>query len=317
MFLAENLLAFLPMLSDPPIPADISTLGRAVSAAIALRYPEPEGERYSITRERFVQIVAAVVVRYAGSSSETEQLELVATLRVEELLLARACSAGNDAAWEVFLTRFRAPLYETAYRMAKDEVTGRELADELYAELYGVPNDQGRRISKLDYYMGRGSLEGWLRSVLSRQYVDRYRAHSKDVSLEEQVEAGASFAASPRADVTADDARVAAAVAETLTELSAEERFLLSSYYLDQRTLAEIGRQLRVHESTISRKLERLMMELRKRVRKRWQASGLSPRRCDELLQELDVRDLNVNVAAYIRQETASSAFYKKDGSVT
>jgi RNA polymerase sigma-70 factor (ECF subfamily) len=317
MFLAENLLASLPMLSDPPIPADISTLGRAVSAAIALRYSEPEGERYSITRERFVQIVAAVVVRYAGNSTETEQLELVAALRVEELLLARSCSAGNDSAWETFLTRFRAPLYETAYRMAKDEVTGRELADGLYADLYGVPNDKGVRISKLDYYMGRGSLEGWLRSVLSRQYVDRYRAQRKDVSLEEQVEAGVSFAARPAVDEAFDDARVTAAVAQTLAELNAEERFLLSSYYLDQRTLAGIGRQLRVHESTISRKLERLMVELRKRVRKRWQASGLSPRRCDELLQELDVRDLNVDVSANIRQETRPIAFYKKDGSVT
>jgi RNA polymerase sigma-70 factor (ECF subfamily) len=316
MFLAQNLLASLPMLSDPPIPAEIPTLGSAVSAAIARRYPEPEGERYGVTRERFAQIVAAVVVRYAGNSSETEQLELVALLRIEELLLARACSAGSEAAWEEFLTRFRAPLYETAYRMAKDEATGRELADGLYAELYGIPNDNGRRISKLDYFMGRGSLEGWLRSVLSRQYVDRYRALSKDLSLEEQVEAGVSFAAGPGVDEAVDDARVAAAVAQTLAELSAEERFLLSSYYLDQRTLAGIGRELRVHESTISRKLDRLMVELHRRIRERWQAAGLSPRRCDELLQELDVRDLKVDVAANLRQESLSSSFYKKDGSV-
>ena len=229
----------------------------------------------------------------------------------------KPCTDANEAAWEVFLTRLRAPLYESAYRIAKDDGTGRELADEHYADLYGVPNDKGVRISKLDYYMGRGSLEGWLRSVLSRQYVDRYRAQRKDVSLEEQVEAGVSFAARPAVDEAFDDARVTAAVAQTLAELNAEERFLLSSYYLDQRTLAGIGRQLRVHESTISRKLERLTVELRKRVRKRWQASGLSPRRCDELLQELDVRDLNVDVSANIRQETRPIAFYKKDGSVT
>src|ERR1700733_13131320 len=46
----------------------------------------------------------------------------------------------------------------------------------------------------LDYYMGRGSLEGWLRTVLSQQYVNRYRSQSKEVSLDEQVEAGVSFA---------------------------------------------------------------------------------------------------------------------------
>ncbi len=317
MFLAGNLLAFLPMLSEPSTPSDVPAIGSAVCQAIGGRYGESEAQRYGIARERFIEIVAAVVVRYAAKSSETEQLELVATLRVNELLLARSCSGGNEAAWEVFLTRFRAPLYAAAYRIAKDEATGRELADELYADLYGVPNDNGRRISKLDYYMGRGSLEGWLRSVLSQQYVDRYRAQSKDVSLEEQVEAGVNFAARPVADEAVADPRVADAVAQVLAEVSAEERFLLAAYYLDQRTLAEIGRQLRVHESTISRKLERLTVELRKRVRKRWQAAGLSLRRCDELSQELDVRDLNIEVGANLRQETRRDAFYKKDGSAT
>ncbi len=316
MFLAMNLLAFLPMLFESPTPAEASALGSTVCAAIALRYPKPAGELYGVTPERFSQIVTAVVVRYAGKSDEAEQLELLATLRIEELMLARACSEGNEAAWEVFLTRFRAPLYETAYRVAKHEVTGRDLADGLYADLYGMPNDKGRRVSKLDYYMGRGSLEGWLRTVLSQQYVDRYRAQNKNVSLEEQVEAGVSFAASTAANEVAPDGLVAAAVAQALDKLSAKERFLLVSYYLDQRTLAEIGRQLHVHESTISRKLERLMVELRKRVRKRWQADGLSPRRCDELLQELDVRDLNIDVSTNLRQETPASAFYKKDGSV-
>jgi len=302
------------MFPEPSIPSDVPVLGRSVSEAVAGRYGESEAERYGVGRERFVEIVAAVVFRYAREFSEAEQLEFVAALRVGELVLARACSGGNDAAWEMFLTRFRAPLYEAAYRIAKDEATGRELADGLYGDLYGVPNDKGRRISKLDYYMGRGSLEGWLRTVLSQQFVDRFRAGSKNVSLEEQVEAGASFAARSAENETVADIRVEEGVEQTLAEVSAEERFLLASYYLDGCTLAEIGRQLRVHESTVSRKLERLMGEVRKRVRRRWQAAGLSSRRCDELLQELDVRDLNIDVVAKLRQETQPRPFYKKDG---
>lgn len=305
------------MLSEPSIPCAPLVIGGAVCEAIAGRYSESEAERYGLMRERFQQIVAAVVLRYAAGASEAEQLEFVTALRVAELALARACSAGNEAAWETFLTRYRAQLYEAAYRIARDEATGRELADGLYADLYGTPNEQGRRVSKLDYYMGRGSLAGWLRTVLSQQYVDRYRAQTKNVSLEEQVEAGVSFAARPTADEIVVDDRVAAGVAQALAELSAEERWLLASYYLDQRTLAEIGRQLRVHESTVSRKIERLMVTLRKRVRKKWRAAGLAPRRCDELLQEIDVRDLNIDVAANLRQETQAGAFYEKDGSIT
>jgi RNA polymerase sigma-70 factor, ECF subfamily len=297
------------MLPEPSIPAEDPALGSALSFAIAQRYGESGAERYGVTPEGFQQIVSAVVVRYAADGSEAERLELVATLRVGELVLARACSAGNDHAWDVFLVRFRASLYETAYRIAKDEASGRELADGLYAELYGIPNRDGRRVSKLDYYMGRGYLEGWLRTVLAQQHVDRCRSHAKDVSLDEQVEAGVSFAANAATAAPVTDERIAQAVAQTLAELSSEERFLLASYYLDQRTLANIGRQLCVHESTISRKLEKLMKELRKRIRKRLQAAGLNSRRCDELLLELDVRDLNVNVAENLRQERPIETF--------
>jgi RNA polymerase sigma-70 factor (ECF subfamily) len=297
------------MLPEPSIPVEDSALASAVSAAIAQRYGESGAESYGITPPRFRQIVASVVFRYAADANEAEQLELVAMLRVGELVLARACSAGNDHAWDMFLVRFRASLFETAYRVARDEATGRELADGLYAELYGIPNREGRRISKLDYYMGRGSLEGWLRTVLAQQHVNRCRSQAKDVSLDEQVEAGVCFAASSPAEAAEPDDRVAEAVSQTLAELGSEERFLLASYYLDQRTLANIGRQMGVHESTISRKLERLTGELRKRIRKRLQAAGINPRRCNELLLELDVRDLKVNVAENLRQERPVGTF--------
>jgi RNA polymerase sigma-70 factor (ECF subfamily) len=293
----------------PSIPVEDSVLESAVLAAVAQRYGESGAESYGITPQHFQRIVAAVVVRYAANASEAERLELVATLRVGELVLARACTAGNEHAWDVFLVRFRALLYETAYRIAKDEATGRELADGLYGELYGIPNENGRRVSKLDYYMGRGSLEGWLRTVLARQHIDRCRSHAKDVSLDEQVEAGISFAAGFPVEIAEMDDRVSKAVAQTLSEASGEERFLLVSYYLDRRTLANIGRQLCVHESTVSRKLEKLTGALRKRLRKRLQAAGINPRRCDELLLELDVRNLNVNVAENLRQERSVETF--------
>ena len=310
------------MLPESATPADRPALGSIVAAAIARRYDESGGRRFGIRPERFEQIAGAVVVRYAPHASEDEQVQLVAMLRVAELTLARACSEGNELAWEEFLTRFRAPLYEAAYRIARDEATGREIADGLYADLYGMPNRAGRRVSKLDYYMGRGPLEAWLRTVLAQQYVDRYRKQRRDVSLDEQLEMGASFAARPAAPAPADE-RVASAVARSLAECDAEERFLLASYYLDGQTLADIGRQLRVHESTISRKLVRLTGDLRKRVRKRLLAAGLDGRQCDELLEGLDVRDLNLNIEATLRQESSQATFYKeaavykKDGPAT
>jgi RNA polymerase sigma-70 factor (ECF subfamily) len=281
-------------------------LGSVVDRAIARRYAESGGEAFGISRERFQSIVAAVVVRYGAGFSEPEKVALVESLRVEELVLARACSAGVEAAWDAFLARYRAALHSTALRLTHDEATARELAGELSADLYGIPNSEGRRVSKLDYYMGRGSLEGWLRTVLAREHIDRCRSHRNDVSIEEQIENGVSFA-QPDAPLAAEtDGRVGAAIAETLAELKAEERFLLASYYLDQRTLAEIGRQMGVHESTVSRKLDRLTSALRKRVRWRLQSAGVAARHCDELLQDLDVRTINVDVAGKLKQAGSS-----------
>jgi hypothetical protein len=43
---------------------------------------------------------------------------------------------------------------------------------------------------------------------------------------------------------------------------------LLACYYVDQLTLAEIGRTLREHESTVSRQLDRIRRQLREAVTK-------------------------------------------------
>ena len=304
------------MQSVSPQSERVPQLTAPVQKAIQRRYSEcGGGSRYGIALEDFEQIVKEVVLRYAGQSSEGEQIAIVIGLHIEELVLARACAAGNDAAWQDFLTRYRAHLYDAAHRIATDDATARELADGLYGDLYGIPDDSGRRRSKLAYYMGRGSLEGWLRTVLSQSFVDRYRSQRKEVSLEEQIEGGTSFPAKAENAETTPEAGVSTAINETLSELNGEERFLLASYYLDGKTLAEIARVLRVHESTISRKLDRLTGELRKRVRKRLQDEGIAPRRCDEILKELDVRDLDV--AGKLKQETSIGAFYKKDGSTT
>ena len=117
------------------------------------------------------------------------------SLRLEELVLARACMAGSDTAWEIFLTRYRGPLYEAAYKIAHDEATARGLADSLYAELYGVDQKGEARTSKLNYYLGRGSLAGWLRTVVAQEYVNQYRRRKRETSLETAIEDGKQFPA--------------------------------------------------------------------------------------------------------------------------
>ena len=218
---------------------------------------------------------------------------------MEELALARACAAGHQRAWDFFLSRYRDGLYAAAYSIAREESAARELADSIYADLYGTRVRDGERLSKLASYTGRGSLAGWLRTVLAQQHVDRYRKTRRMVSLEEENERGVQFA-SPVQDAesnshSGEGGRLEQSTDEVLSQLSSEERFLLASYFLDGRTLAEIARSMGVHESTISRKLDKLTTSVRKRIRDDLVRRGMSRAQAEELLST-DVRDVAINV---------------------
>ena len=293
--------------SDPLDPQVVATI-REFSAH---HYEESAAQQFGISPNDLGEILAEVVCQWGSASSEIEVSNFLVTLHLEELVLARACAAGNDGAWEVFLNRYRATLYESAYKIAKEESVARGLADSLYAALYGVDAKGQQRTSKLRSYQGRGSLQGWLRTVVAQEYVNLYRATRRETSLDAALDEGIQFKA-VEPDVSITDPRAEVAAAEELMVLAAEERFLLAAYYLDRRTLAEIAKLQGVHESTISRKLERVTSGLRKRIRKRMIDAGMSPRQADAAMQDVDVRDLRVRVSETLGQGTDDISFYKE-----
>lgn len=91
-----------------------------------------------------------------------------------------------------------------------------------------------------------------------------------------------------------------------------EDRFVLASYFLDERTLAEIARALSVHESTISRKVEKLTKNLRKQILKALIRMGMSRRQADEAL-DADARDLRLDIRASLAQDPATTAFSNRE----
>ena len=275
-------------------------------------YAKSGGEKFGLTRESFSSILCEVGTKHPDAAHSPGELRVFFLgIRVDELALARACAAGNNAAWEVFLTRFREKLYLSALRIAREDSAARELADTLYADLYGTTVREGVRVSKLSSYTGRGSLEGWLRTVLAQEYVNRYRRTKRLVSLDEESEEGIQFRApEPEPSTPADD-RVCQATDEALAALASEDRMVLSAYYLDGRTLAEIARMLSVHESTISRKLDKLAKSLRKQIIAGLTRRGMSRRQAEEAL-ETDVRDLQVDIRRSLAQEKPTAPFSEK-----
>jgi len=285
----------------------------AVAELLAELYAKSGCEKFGLGSESLAAILCAVAAKYLpAETSEPEVCVFLRTLRVDELALARACAAGDNSAWEIFLTRYREKLYQTALRIAREESAARDLADSLYAELYGTNLRDGARVSKLESFTGRGSLEGWLRTVLAQEFVNRYRRSKRLVSLDEEVEDGVQFAAPEPELVSTADSRLESSTDAALAGLSSEDRFVLAAYYLDGRTLAEVARMVGVHESTISRKLEKLAKSLRKKIVANMMQQGVDRPTAEEAL-EVDVRDLQVNIRRSLGQETRAAAFSEKE----
>ena len=104
-----------------------------------------------------------------------------------DLELAERCAAGDPAAWDRFVLEYRPVLYRAADALDRHG-TAREVADSLYAELFGVRQSSdgaGERRSLFRYFQGRSSLATWLRAVLAQRYVDSLRASRRAEPLPE------------------------------------------------------------------------------------------------------------------------------------
>jgi RNA polymerase sigma-70 factor, ECF subfamily len=297
------------MRAPKPMPASVQL---AVSELLVELHAQSGCHNVGVTQESLAAILGEVAVKYLpAAATQAEARAFLLTLRVEELALARACAAGHNLAWEIFLTRYREKLYQSALRIAREDSAARDLADTLYAELYGTTTREGERVSKLASFTGRGSLEGWLRTVLAQEFVNRYRRTRRLVSLDEEGEEGSQFAAPETEPIPSPDSRLESATDAALTALSSEERMVLSAYFLDGRTLAEIARMLGVHESTISRKVDKLAKSLRKKILANMMQQGMARRQAEEAL-EVDVRDLRLDIRRSLAQESPAAPFSQK-----
>ncbi len=280
-------------------------------------WSESGAPSYSLEQEEFSRILERVGTAQnyglapGAAASRRQQAGFFRSLRLADLVLARACANGHEGAWVHFLAVYRQPLTRAAIAITGSETLGRELADQLYAELYGLTARDGVRRSPLDSYKGRGSLMGWLRTTLAQRHVDHHRRTRRELPLDDPADGYEPPAPDPEPEtLPAELLLLGKAIEDVLGRRRAEERFLLAAYYMDGRTLLEIGRVLHVHEATVSRKLRRVVGDLRKQVFMYLQGLGLNKRAAQEALGA-DPRDLDLNLKK-ILQISSQEAFQEK-----
>src|ERR1041385_1705695 len=160
---------------------------------------------FGVRAECFKASLIKTATKYVvpdGSTPVTEEelRNFFEQIQAEDLFMALACANGNERAWWEFDHQHRSYLERVARHLASTDIDAQEVVDTVYVELYGTRVVDGERVSKFSTYSGRGSLRGWLRTVIWHSLVDLHRASHDEVSLDEMTEnvgegyAHASFA---------------------------------------------------------------------------------------------------------------------------
>ena len=209
--------------------------------------------------------------------------EFIDKLQADDLCLIVACEQGNQTAWSDLVERFSATVRSAARSASSNEEGAEDLAQSIWAELHGLRvREDGKPAGKLAYYSGRGSLAGWLRAVVAQLAIDQHRKQSRLVQTEEDADfdriiqhgqddntwSGHGGVQNPEVEISSKlaGAQMQKALAQSVKQLSAEDRLLVKLYYFDGLRLREAGAVLGVHEATASRRLARVHGELRRQV---------------------------------------------------
>jgi RNA polymerase sigma factor (sigma-70 family) len=282
-----------PKKAEEPALAELVALLNVHAAFIEQLCSAAGGTPWECEAKRFRwHLARSAVSRFrSGTPTWEEVQEYLATLHLEDFALACGCADGAEAAWNFFVREYRGYLRKCAgvmLRHSAESPEARELADSLFAELYGVADGRRGAGSLFRYFHGRSSLKTWLRAVLAQRHVDGIRAAQRFDSLDEE-DGGAQLSAPDGAgggkvlkhfDVRergplatpADPHRAeyvalfCEALRRALETLDTEDRRRICLYYAEGQTLAEVGRRCGEHESSASRNLERIRKDLKTRV---------------------------------------------------
>ncbi len=218
----------------------------------------------------FKDHVAPIVLRCRGlslSAAARSPAGLVCELNTGDLFLSAACTLGRETAWERLRALYHAPISDTFSYFNRSTQSAGCLADSLISDLY-LPDRSGR--SRIASYDGRSSLATWLRTIVKNRHINetakgKYETCSSEVAIEPRDEQAVA-----RMERSLYRSRYKNLLEEALTEacgnLAEAERQLLLWRYDDNKRLGEVARLVGIHQSNVTRLIEKVCVRLRERV---------------------------------------------------
>ena len=237
-------------------------------------YSTSNAAAWHVSRKSFADALWQSFERRFGANVRTvtraEAATFLDSLHAADLALAIGCRDGDADAWRHLVATYRAPVDAFARAVLGNSSRAGEIADSLWADLYGLRGADSDRRSPLAHYGGRSSLMSWLRVVVTRLEADQWRATRRMEPLHEDRDGDSNVIADGTALPDPDRARLLAALERSLNEalnaLSPDDRLRLSYYYVQNLTLAQTAALIGEHESSASRNLARARTAIRDHV---------------------------------------------------
>jgi RNA polymerase sigma-70 factor len=239
-------------------------------------YSISNASAWQVSRSSFATALWKSFERRFGADtsnlSRAEAVRFLDSLHATDLGLAVGCRDGDAGAWRHLVSTYRAPVDAFARAVLGNSSRASEIADSLWADLYGLRAANGDRRSPLDQYGGRSSLMSWMRVVVTRLEADQWRATRRMEPLDDERERNSDLTVNGTGTESPDPDRAMLLTAleqslrAALNELSPDDRLRLSYYYVQDLTLAQTAALIGEHESSASRNLARARTAIRECV---------------------------------------------------
>ena len=181
----------------------------------------------------------------------------------DERALVRRSADGDAAAFRVLVDRHRDRAYGLALRIVRSEPDAEEVAQDAFVRAW-------RAIGE---FRGDASFSTWLYRIVWRRALDRAAVlktrRDREVVLEPEGE-GTAIGAIAEAERDPDPERFERMIAS----LSDAQRAVVTLFYSEDRSVAEVAQALEIPEGTVKTHLSRARAALRRRV---LEESGTAP----------------------------------------
>src|SRR3954447_26786247 len=244
----------------------------------------------------------------AGKSEETE-IAFVRSLHTNDLLLTLACAKGMDSGWRRFHNSYRKYLSDLSRHLLGRFPDVEQVGETIWIDLF-LPDRSGQ--SRIASYDGRSSLATWLRVVVSNRIINERQRRCVSTgnidTIPEPVDPSALQNVEARLGQGRYQSMILEAFKHALAALDHREALIILLRYDQGLQLGEIARHFSVHQSTITRQLERTVERLRQDVTSRLISDyGLDGAQVDECLNvACETFASSVSILAFLKQRASN-----------